>query len=181
MVKNLVTVLLGLSVMFCATLYAGEDSLFLQFKGKEPVKVFVKGFTNDSGKEISADLFKDEVEKAFAGRKSLSFTVVAKPEESDVQVSGTIKKFQYLEHGPLKPSPSIGTTALDIMATATENYVEMEVRLLVIDTTRGRTLWIGTVSDYIKQKMSEKESIPIIFDKIARACVARPFAKPKSR
>jgi hypothetical protein len=90
-----------------------------------------------------------------------------------------MKEYQYSEKGPLKPTPSIGTTALDMMATMDGNYAHMLAHFIVSDAKDGKALWEDDVYDYSKKKMTEDESYPIIFDKVARRFVARAFGKPK--
>ena len=111
-------------------------------------------------------------------RKSTKFEVVKTPEESDVQVATVIKKYQYMERGPIKPTPGIATTLLDCAATALENYVEMSVAILVTSTKTGDTLWKDDLNPYIKKKMSPEESISYISDKVASHFVWKCFGKP---
>ena len=92
-------------------------------------------------------------------------------------MSAVIKKYQYSEKGPLKPTPSIGTTLLDAAATMTENYVEMVVEYTVFDTKSDKELWKDTVSEYIKKKMTAIESVPLICDVVTRTFIWKCFGK----
>ncbi len=146
----------------------------------QPIKVYLKGFSNESGQpQISAEEFAKEVAKAFTNRKAVLFQVVKTPEESDIVVSGAIKRYQYLDRGPLTLTPGIGVMVVDAVATATENYVEMAVEFTIADAKDGSTLWKNTLHSYIKQTMTPDESIPLIYDKAARGFVARSFGKGK--
>lgn len=150
-----------------------------RFNGRD-IGVFIKEVKNESGNDnVSADLFKKELEKAFANRKSVSFRMVDNQAASDVTISAAITKFQYLKTGPIKPSVSIVTTAVDAVATALENYVDMNVNMTVTDSRSGEVLWRDDVYDFDKRIMTEREGIPVIFDKVARKCVAKAFGKRK--
>lgn len=180
MLRKLVIILLaGLFLIPSLSFAAKGKSLFEKYWSKAPVKVYIKGFTDESGNKVPLDIFKKEVEKAYSERKSINFDVVGKPEESDITVSGVVKKYQYLERGPFKPSIGIETTAIDAVATMTGNYIEMEVETVVTDSKTNDVLWKDGIENYIKRKMSPEEGMTRIFDKIARDTVARPFAKPK--
>jgi len=166
-------------------LFVGQSLAFAEgqighrFKKHPTVKVYLADFTNESGQaQISADTFKENVEKSFLKRKSMNFEVVKTPSESHVQVSCIIKKYQYLDKGPLKMTPSIPGIALDAMATQTGNYVEMEAAFTVTDTKNNAVVWNGIVSEYIKKPMTPENSIPMIYDKVSRNFVAECFGKP---
>ncbi len=178
--RKIIFVLVGICFLMQGVLcFADGRNLGHLYRGKD-IKVFVKGFINESEKkDLSIDDFKKEVEKAFTNRKSITFEVVTSPEASDLEISGTIKKFQYLVKGPMKPSLGIETMALDMAATMTLNYVDMNVNFTIVDRKSGKILWNEDVYDYEKEKMTEKESIPAIFDKVARKFIVRSFGKPK--
>jgi len=148
---------------------------------KNPVKAYIKEFTNQSGQnQIIPEEYKKSLESALLNRKAVKFEIVKSPELSDVQISGVIKKYQYLERGPMKVSTGVGTMLLDMAATATHNYVEMEVAFTIIDTKTNKSLWEDTVSAYIKKVMTPEESIPLIYDKISRNFLWKSFGKPNS-
>lgn len=143
------------------------------------IKVFVKDPANESGKDqVVPDSLKKSLESALANRKSTKFEVVKSPEESDVQVTTVIKKYQYMERGPIKPTPGIATTMLDLAASALENYVEISVAVILTNTKTGETLWQDNLNPYVKKKMSPEESVPVISDKVASHFVWKCFGKP---
>ncbi|MFA6079538.1 MAG: hypothetical protein WC779_07340 [Candidatus Omnitrophota bacterium] len=161
-----------------AVCFADGRNLAHLYRGEE-IKVFVKSIVNESEKkDLSVPDFKKEVEKAFTNRRSVDFEVVSSAEASDVEVAGVIKQYQYLVKGPMKPSLGIETTALDIAATMTENYADMNVSFTITDSKTGKVLWTNDIYEYEKKVMTEGESIPIMFDKIARKFVVRSFGKP---
>ncbi len=143
------------------------------------IKAYVGQPNNESGKntEVSADL-KKALEEALANRKSVKIEVVKTPEESDVQINSIIKKFSYMDKGPFKPTPGVGTTLLDMAATATMNYVEERVEFAVIQTGTGKLLWKDMLHPYIKEKMTEAQSIPLISKKVASHFVWKCVGKP---
>jgi len=164
--------------MQSALCFADGRNLSHLYRGKD-IKVFVKDIVNESEKkDLSSADFKKEVVKAFSNRRSVTFEVVTSPDDSDIEVSGVIKQYQYLVKGPMKPSLGIDTMALDMAATMTENYADMNVNFNVTDHKTGKVLWSRDVYDYEKHKMTEAESIPVMFDKIARKFVAHSFGKP---
>ncbi len=159
---------------------AQQTNISSMVANKDVIKVFVMGFTNESGQgHISPAEFEKMVRKSLSERKAVKFEIVNDPASSDVQISGVIKKYQYLDRGPMKFSPGLETMALDAAASATMNYVEMEVEFTVIDTKTNEVLWKNIVNDYIKELMTPTESIPKIFDKISRVFLWRSFGKRK--
>ena len=161
-------------VMTASSICYGNE-LQVMAQEKHPIKVFIKDFSNDSGQAqlSTADLMK-EVEKAFKNRQSVSFAIVKTPQESDVEVSASIKSYQYMEKDPVKPSISF-IMALD--AVTSENYAEMVVEFTVTDTKSGNVAWKETVTSYIKRMMTPAESIPAVYDRAARDFVAKAFGK----
>ena len=143
------------------------------------IRVFIKDPANESGKgQVVQDSLKKSLESALVNRRSTKFEVVKTPEESDVQVATVIKKYQYMERGPIKPTPGVATTLLDVAASALENYVEMSVAIILTNTKTGDILWQDNLNPYIKKKMSPDESIPVISDKVASHFVWKCFGKP---
>ena len=161
-----------------STAMAEGGSLWHLADQKGSIKVFVSDPGNESGQtQVTPDDLKKALESTFVNRKSVKFELAKTPEESDVQISSVIKKFQYMEKGPLKPTPGI-TTLLDAAESMAENYAEMSVDFVVTKTKTGEILWKDTVYPYIKKKMSSKESIPFICDKVAGNFVWKCFGKP---
>lgn len=157
---------------------ACAESIGNLVRNRQPIKVFVRDFSNESGQnQVVLSEFKKEIEKAFTNRKSVSFQVVKTPGDSDVEVSGIVKQYQYLHRGPFKITPGIGTLVADAVATATSNYVDMVVSFAVLDARTGQELWGDTITSYVKRVMTPSESIPLVYDKIARAFVSRSFGK----
>lgn len=161
-----------------ASVHAEINALHGYIQNAKAIKVYVKDPVNEStNAKLKNAEFKKAIDSAFAARKSVAFTVVSSPSESDIQVESHVKQFQYLDRGPLKPTVSPGTMALDMMATADSNYADMDVRFLVTDTKSNKVLWDDSVYVYIKKKMTEEGSFPLVFDKIARKFVAKSFGK----
>lgn len=161
-----------------AAAWSGVDPIPKKTFHSNLIKVCIKDISDVSGnKKLSPADFKDALKQAFITRKSIAFIVVDKPEESDVQISARVKRLQYMDRGPLKPSVSPGTVMLDAMATMDSNYADMDVQFFVVDTKSGKEIWNANIYAYLKKKMTEAESIPIIFDKIARKFVAKSFGK----
>lgn len=179
MTRNIAVVaVLLLSVVGAASLEA--ENIGSQFAGKEPVKVYIKSVTNESGKsEVEPDKFRKSLEKIFSERKALRFAVVKSPSESDIQVEAIIKNFNYLNRGPLKSVPVMGLSIVDAAATATQNYVEIGVEYAVIATNTGQVLWKSGLADYLKRVMTAEESLPLIYDKIARVFLWKCFGKSR--
>ena len=161
--------------------YGEDDELSELVNSKDTIKVHISGYSNESGHEkIESEDFKKSVENALRQRKSVNFQIVNTPEESDVQISGTIKKYQYLERGPMKVNPSPTGILLDMAATATANYVEMEIESVIKSTKTDKILWKDKVSAYIKKVMTPEESIPLIYDKMSRMFLWKSFGKPSA-
>ncbi len=168
--------LLSQSLCFAAP----DNELSGLVNSKRPIKVFLKDFSNESGKDqIKAEEFRAEVEKAMLNRRSVKFEIVKDPAQSDVQVSCVITRFQYMERGPFKPSPGVGTMLLDAAASAALNYVEMFAKFTITDARTNRVLWEDTINEYRKKTMTPEESIPFIYDRTARAFLWKSFGKPR--
>lgn len=170
----IVSLILGQSIAMAV------DGNLCRLAGKTGcIKVFIKDPDNKCKEgQIIPDSLKKSLESALINRKSTKFEVVKNPEESDVQIATVIKKYQYMERGPIKPTPGIATTMLDLAASALENYVEMSVAILVTSTKTGDTLWKDDLTPYVKKRMSPDESIPVISDKVAAHFVWKCFGKP---
>src|SRR3989338_8830479 len=126
MVRKLVFSAAALFLMQSSAL-AEVTNIVTLVKHNDVIRAYITGFTNESGQgHIRTDDFKKAVEKALSERKAVKFEIVNDPANSDVQISGVIKKYQYLDRGPMKFSPGLETMALDAAASATLNYVEME-------------------------------------------------------
>ncbi len=143
------------------------------------IGVFVREPANESGQSsMVREGFKKALEQALLNRKSTKFELSASPENSDIQIYSIIKKFTYMEKGPFKPTPGVGTTLLDAASTMTDNYAEMTVDFTVIKTGSGEILWRDTLNPYIKKKMEPEDSIPLISAKIASNFIWKCFGKP---
>lgn len=159
---------------------AAEADLSYLAKDKNPIKVSMGNFTNMSKENIvSAEDFKKCVEESLLNRKAVKFNVVGPAEKSDITVSGIIKNYRYMERGPIKVNPGFGTMMLEMMATATQNYADMEVEFTISDSGTGKILWQETVTDYMKRTMTPAESVPMVYDKVARTFIRKSFGKPK--
>jgi hypothetical protein len=170
----------AITVAVCINPYCAQaHELEGMAQSGRPIKVFVTGFSDESGQAgIRPEDFKKEFEKALLNRKSVIFEIAATPAESDVQISGVIKSYQYLEKDPLRPSPSTATLILD--AVTTENFVEMFAEFTVVDTRTGAAVWKDTVSTFIKRMMTPAESIPLIYEKLSRVFLWKSFGKGKN-
>ena len=142
---------------------------------KRPIKVYLGEFTNASGQDqISADMFKKEVERALTERRSVSFAIVKSAPESDVQVSATIKSYQYLEADPVKPS--LGMIMI-LDAVTIENYADLSAEFTVVNTATGGVAMKAELAGYAKRMMTPAESVPLVYDKLAKKFVADTFGK----
>ncbi len=179
--KTILTLVWAIILSYiCSMAYARNEGLAGLVDSKDAIKVYLKGFTNDSGQgHISPEEFRKVLESSILNRKSVKFEIVNTPEASDVQISGVIKKYQYLERGPVKINPGAGTMLLEMAATATHNYAEMETEFIITDTKAGQVLWQDTINTYIKKVMTPAESIPLVFDKLSRTFLWKSFGKKK--
>jgi hypothetical protein len=176
MIKRIIFALYAYSLLCPVQAFAEAGTIGHLFEGRSPVKAYVGAIVNESGqRQMSPDVFKKILENSLNSRKAMDFDTVASPAESDIQITASIKKYQYLERGPFKPSPGIGTMLADAAATASLNYVEMEVMYTITDTRTGKVLWTDDVNKYIKEMMTPEESIPLISDKVARAFITQCF------
>lgn len=171
-------VLSALACMLPCSASWAKDELAYLVKDNSPVKVFVAGFVNESGQnQILPEEFKVSFENTLLNRKSVSFMVVNNINESDVRISGIIKKYLYSKTDPITTYASPSGLLLD--AVTTENYCEMNVEFTVTDTRAAKVVWKKEVSTFIKRTMTPDESIPLIYDKVSRNFLWKSFGKPK--
>ncbi len=173
--KILVIAILALSAPI---LLFAEDSILPEInRGRQPIKVFVKEFVNESGQsQIKPEDFKKSFQGALLKRKAVKFELVNNPESSDIQISGIIKKYLYSKTDPITSYAGVGGLLLD--AATTENYAEMTVDFIVINTKTEKVLWNKSVLDFIKHTMTPEESISMVYDKVSRTFLWRCFGKP---
>lgn len=159
------------------TAFALNGDLSRFTKDGNHIKVFIGNFTNESGQpQIMPEDFKKALAHSLLHRKAVTFKIVQNPAESDVQISGVIKDYKYSKTDPVKPTISAWALALD--AVTTENYVEMKADFVITDTKHNKTIWQEEVYDYLKDPMTPEESIPKIYDKVARKFLWHSFGKP---
>lgn len=179
MVKKLVFSIALASFFFaqCAAEAVEEELARLANKGS-PIKVFVKGFVNDSGQsQVLPQDFKKSFEAALLNRKSVSFELAESPETSDIQIEGVIKKYLYSKNDPI--TCYAGTPGVILDAVTTENYAEMSADFTVTDTKTGKILWNKPITNHVKQRMTAEKSIPLIYDKLSRTFLWKAFGKPR--
>ena len=175
----MILVIISSFVLGQSAAMAEEGQLWRLAKKSGVIKVFLGSFTNDSGQsQVSPEEFRKAVEETLVNRKSTKFQIVSAPADSDIQISAIIQKYRYLDRGPFKATPGIATTLLDTAATATANYVDMNVIFTVIDAKTNAVLWKDTIEPYAKKGMTASESIPIIYEKCAKHFVWKCFGKP---
>ena len=176
MIKKVVLAVFVLSVICMGSAFASDGAIGHLYEGKSPVKVYIIGVKNESGQsQLSADVYRKNIEDSLNNRKSTDFDIVADKADSDIQISAVIKDYKYMDRGPFKPSPGLATMAIDAAATSTQNYVEMTVDYTVLDTKQNQILWTGQVNEYIKRIMTPQESIPLIFAKSSKTFIWKFF------
>lgn len=176
MMKKSIFTACVLSLAFVGQIFAGGGSISHLFEGKSSIKAYVGQIKNESGdNRMSVDAFKKSLEDGLNNRKSTDFDTVNSPAESDIQIDAVVTKYQYLERGPFNPSPGIATTLADAAATASSNYVEMEVLYTITDTKTSKVLWSDDIEEYIKRVMTPAEGAALIYEKNARTFISRSF------
>lgn len=171
--------LCGFVLMVNSLAYCRDVSPSELVNKKKPLVVKLMTFEDASGQpDIKILEFKKAVETAMAKRGGGSlFTVTDRPDISDILVYATIKKFEYSEKDPIT---SFGSPTMLLLDAATsENYVTMDVEFTVIDTKTNKIIWKNKVTDFKKKMMSRQDSIPIIYDKVARTFLWKCFGRPK--
>ncbi|MCX5679984.1 MAG: hypothetical protein NTZ95_04935 [Candidatus Omnitrophica bacterium] len=170
----------GFIVMLTAWQAAGAETVDISrylAKGN-PIKVYIPGVTNDSGQaQIIADDFKKVLESSIRNRRSVKFEIASDPLASDFQIAAVIKKYSYSKTDPI--NSFAGPSALALDALTTENYAEMGVDFTITSTGSGKIVWKDNVFDYIERTMTPAESVPMVYDKIARKFLWKSFGKGK--
>jgi hypothetical protein len=166
--------LMAISIVLAARQACGNEPETIAH-GKQPISIFFKDFSNESGQpQIIPAEFMNEIRKAFVERRSVSFVIAKTLQDSDMVVSAAIKSYQYLEKDPVKPSLSF-IMALD--AATTENFAEISADFTVTDAKNGSVLWKETVTSYVKKMMTPAQSLPLVYDKLARHFVSKAFGR----
>ena len=166
-------------IFTCSAAAADTIELGRLAKNKGPIAVWVASVTNGAGKaEVNADDFKKSLEDAIVKRGGgKSFLLCSTPEASSVQISAVIEGYEYSEKDPITTFGSPSGMLLDAMTT--ENYVAMKARFTVTDTKTGKTLWNDAVTSFIKKMMTQKDSVPLIYNKLSRTFLWKCFGRPK--
>ncbi|MDD5165900.1 MAG: hypothetical protein PHQ57_00715 [Candidatus Omnitrophica bacterium] len=179
MLKKVVLAVSILSLIGSFPVFAQEKPIGILFRDKSPIKAYIKEVINVSGQDqISPELFKESLQQSLINRKLVKFAIADLPSESDIQISIVIKKYRYLERGPVKPIPGV-SIILDVASSLTANYVEMAAEYTVTRTENNEVLWNGTVTENFKKVMTPEESIPLICNKISRTFVWKCFGRKK--
>jgi hypothetical protein len=158
---------------------AGTVDISRQIEKRDAVKIYISGISNGSGQnQISADAFKKVLESSIINRRSVKFQIVSDPASSDFQVSAVIKKYAYSKTDPVN-TYGAGSAGLILDAVTTENYAEMGVDFTVTSTRSGKNVWNENVFDYVEHTMTPEQSIPLVYDKVARRFLWKAFGKGK--
>lgn len=146
--------------------------------GNKPVKVYVSAVTNESGQaQILPEDFKKVLESSIRNRKSVKFDIVTDPLAGDFKIAAVIKKYSYSDTDPI--NSVVGPSAIILDAATTENYAEMGVDFTVTSAKNGNVVWKDNVFDYVERTMTPAESIPLVYDKVARRFLWKAFGKGK--
>lgn len=177
MLKKMTSAIFAFSFVWMSLAFAQGEPIGSLFKGKQPIKVYIKEVLNESGQDqVTPELFKKTLQESLLNRKLLKFEITDNPAESDIQVAVLIKKYRYAERGTVKPIPGI-SMIFDAAAAMTENYAEMSAEYTVTDTESNNVLWHSTVNENLKKVMTPEESVPLICNKIARTFVWKCFGR----
>ena len=96
MIKKVVLAVFILSVICLGSAFASDGAIGHLYEGKSPVKVYIIGVKNESGQsQLSADVYRKNIEDSLNNRKSTDFDIVANQADSDIQVSAVIKDYKY--------------------------------------------------------------------------------------
>lgn len=180
MVRRFLFLAVIASIVFGQSMVMAEDGQLWHLADKSgSIKAYVKNVINQTGNSrVSAEALKKAIETMLLNRKSTKFEIANSPEQSDVDISIVIKKYNYMEKGPINATPGIGTTLLDAAQTMTANYVDMTSDFIVTNSRTGLILWQDSLNTYAKMKMTPDESLPIIYEKMAKHFVWKCFGKP---
>ncbi len=171
--------LLSLFFSFVFFTSASAGSLYNTYNGKGTVKVHVSKPT-DSTTDKKADLagIKAEIEKKLKDRKSITFQTVDSKEDAGIAIDADIKEFFWSNHDPVDMIVGIGAAAMD--AAVQENYSRMQAVFTVTDVRTKKVIWQEKVMATITSKtMTEKDSVPMMSEDVAKAFVKRAFAKQR--
>ena len=172
--------IIGFIVMLTACQIAAAETIDISryLSKADPIKIYISGVTNESGQDqVTADGFKKALESSIRNRKSVKFEIVNDPASSDFQIAAVIKKYAYSNTDPI--NSVAGPSALLLDAVTTENYAEMGVDFIVTSTKNGKIVWEDNVFDYVEHTMTPSESIPMVYDKVARRFLWKAFGKGK--
>ena len=155
------------------------DNLYTRFNGKS-VKIFV-AMPTDKSQEKKADLadLRRQMESVLGARKNVRFQVMSDPAAADLTVDTQVTEFLWLKEDPVDMVGGLSMAAWDMLDV--ENYVRMQAAFTVTDARQNKSLWQDKVAAMItKKEMPEKESVPLINEKMAKVFVNEVFGKAGS-
>jgi len=172
--------LIGFIVMLTACQIAMAEMVDVSrwLDRSDPIKIYISAVTNESGQsQIAPEDFKKALESSIKNRRSMKFEIVSDPLASDFQIAAIIKKYSYSKTDPV--NSIAGPSALILDAVTTENYAEMDVDFTITSSRDKTVVWKDNISDYVEHTMTPGESIPMVYDKVARRFLWKAFGKGK--
>ena len=129
--------------------------------------------------EIDARKLTDILKTALSERKSVKFSIVDNAGAADLEISGEITDFIYLEKDPIDIFIPAGLV-LDLLTT--QSYARLRFKIKVHDIKKDKIVFEKLLKATItKAGMSREESIPLITKRAAKVSIIECFGKSYSK
>jgi len=167
-----------------------KKNLYSMMSDAKEVKVYVAEVIDSSGQaaDIRVSLRKS-IEDALATRMTINFVPVSSENNADVVITCDIIERIWMKEDPLDQIHGIGPAAMDIAMS--ENYARMRAVFAVERGgkkvilkglrrffRRSNVIWKQELQATITKKvMPEKESIPLLEDRIVQVFMRKCFSK----
>ncbi|MCK5450988.1 MAG: hypothetical protein KAI70_04405 [Candidatus Omnitrophica bacterium] len=167
-----------------------KNNLYSVLSKQSEVRTYIKNFRDFSGDAVDMmKPLKSDLEKVLAGRISINFVLVEDELDSDIIISCEITERIWMEVDPIDMIHSLGAAAMD--AAISENYARMQAVFTVEKGPRkivfkrahrtfrkAKVVWEQKVNATItKGVMSEKESIPLLEERLIKVFMRKCFSK----
>ena len=182
------TVMVVLAIALVASLTCSEEALAKRFKhimdffdDKGTIKTYISGIKNSSGdNNVDTRALQSAIETALEARRSHNIDIVSSGSGADMVIDIEITEYFWTEEDPVDLIFSPVAAAAD--AAKAENYVRMQMDVIVTNAKDGRELWNDHVQSTITDAtMSKEASYDMSYERITKNLVKELFKKPKRR
>jgi len=163
-----------------------RENLYSVLQDQSEVKTYIRDVRDSSGSsEEFVTLIKKDLESDLEARKSIHFVIVNDEKDADIIISCDIAERMWIEVDPIDMVHSAAAGVYDAMIK--ENYSRLEAvfvvergpRKVIFKRIGGkRIMWDQSVQATVTKKiMPEKESIPLVSERLVEVFMRKCFSK----